>query len=250
MRSESVREALAQAIVSEFRPGQRLPSEQALAERLGASRATIRTALEELSSRGLLLRQWGRGTFINPNPGFVDASLADLAPIPRTIEANGHRAAMPHLAYRRVAIPESLRDRLVLADGSEGWEFERLYTADDQPAIFLRDLVPDPLLGRPVDPRLFETDMLTFLARHCRVTLDHALTDIHAAHPDPAAQRHLQVAADAPVLLTKAVGYTRDGQGVIYTEAYQLTNVLSYHFVRHAQRVPAGGVPATYHLED
>ena len=48
----------------EFSPGQRLPTEMELCERLGVSRTPIRQALSNLVSQGLLVRQAGRGTFV------------------------------------------------------------------------------------------------------------------------------------------------------------------------------------------
>ena len=43
-----------------------LPPEWALAEQLAVSRGTLRRALAELEERGLLRREAGRGTFVNP----------------------------------------------------------------------------------------------------------------------------------------------------------------------------------------
>ncbi|MGK0716134.1 FadR/GntR family transcriptional regulator [Leucobacter sp. W1153] len=49
-------------------PGERLPSERELATLLGVSRVSIRQALHELESRGLVDRRPGRGTVVL-NPG-------------------------------------------------------------------------------------------------------------------------------------------------------------------------------------
>ncbi len=48
----------------QFRPGDKLPSEHALAEQFDTSRQTVRHATEELVQRGLLARQRGSGTFV------------------------------------------------------------------------------------------------------------------------------------------------------------------------------------------
>jgi GntR family transcriptional regulator len=51
-----------------YRIGDRLPSEDALGEEFGVSRITVRAALDQLSSAGLLRRQRGKGTFVSAPP--------------------------------------------------------------------------------------------------------------------------------------------------------------------------------------
>ncbi|GAA0284605.1 FadR/GntR family transcriptional regulator [Rhodovulum strictum] len=47
-----------------LRPGERLPSERDLAERLGVSRPSLREAIAELQDRGLLVSRPGAGLFV------------------------------------------------------------------------------------------------------------------------------------------------------------------------------------------
>jgi GntR family transcriptional regulator len=49
-----------------YRPGDRLPSESALAERLGVHRLTARRALEELAREGVVVARKGSGTYVAP----------------------------------------------------------------------------------------------------------------------------------------------------------------------------------------
>ena len=51
-----------------LRPGDRLPSERELTERLGVSRATVRRALGELAMDGLVTASAGRGSFVSSGP--------------------------------------------------------------------------------------------------------------------------------------------------------------------------------------
>src|ERR1700710_2143315 len=60
-----------------LKPGDKLPTERELAAQAGVSRAVIRSVLDDLEARGVLLRHVGRGTFLTPSD-------------PITAEANEH----------------------------------------------------------------------------------------------------------------------------------------------------------------
>lgn len=65
---QQVAAALRQRLAAgEFPPGSALPSELALQQEYGVSRATIRHALETVQREGLLQRQAGRGTYAAPS---------------------------------------------------------------------------------------------------------------------------------------------------------------------------------------
>lgn len=60
-----------------YRPGERFPSERALAERFAVSRASIREAVTQLLAEGFLFRTVGRGTFVSePGSGKPHAAAA------------------------------------------------------------------------------------------------------------------------------------------------------------------------------
>ena len=61
---------------SEFKPGDKLPSERELAESFGVSRSAIREALKLLAERGLVKPRMGQGTFVC-DPG-VDNVISSL----------------------------------------------------------------------------------------------------------------------------------------------------------------------------
>jgi len=56
----------------QFRPGDRLPSEYALAEQFDASRQTVRHATDELVKKGILTRQRGSGTYVSKKSGLAN----------------------------------------------------------------------------------------------------------------------------------------------------------------------------------
>lgn len=63
--SESIFESLKERIIAgEWQPGEQIPSESQLCQSTGASRITVRSAIQRLSSLGLVESRRGRGTFV------------------------------------------------------------------------------------------------------------------------------------------------------------------------------------------
>lgn len=63
----------------DFATGMQLPTENALCERHGVSRFTVREALRRLQAEGLIRRRRGSGTTIESGSGALRQSLSDVA---------------------------------------------------------------------------------------------------------------------------------------------------------------------------
>lgn len=78
-----------------LRPGERLPSERDLSDRLGVSRPSLRDAVAELQDRGLLVSRAGSGIFV--------AEMLGSAFSPALVQlfASHEEAVFDYIAFRR-----------------------------------------------------------------------------------------------------------------------------------------------------
>ena len=58
-----------------LQPGDKLPNETILSERLNARRSSVREAMKLLASRNIVTIRQGSGTYISSSPGIVDDPL-------------------------------------------------------------------------------------------------------------------------------------------------------------------------------
>jgi GntR family transcriptional activator of glc operon len=126
-----------------FRPGQLLPSERRLSERLQVSRASLREALRTLRSKGVIVTRQGRGSEVAPlvttaqdNPLmhlFRDhpRTLFDLLEVRALLEGeSASLAASRATASDRVLITRRYREMVDYVETAETLEAERLARYD------------------------------------------------------------------------------------------------------------------------
>jgi len=139
-------------------PGTRLPSERELAVLLGVSRASVREAIHELTLKGLVTREQGRGTVVKETDGRgLGASLLGLLePASREVRTilDFREAIEPPIAARAAqrATPSDIRNLTAVLD-----EMARAPSRADFAAMDRRfhqvvaRTTHNPLLGRVVE---------------------------------------------------------------------------------------------------
>ncbi len=134
-KRERLRAMLRRDILSgKLRPGQALPTQQALSRRYGMREMTTHLAMSQLVSEGLVVSTRGRGSIVNPNPpravttiDFVRVSdpgvperpeVADqTAAASGVCESRGWRAAWHVLDFVTLKSPQPLLERFTNARG-------------------------------------------------------------------------------------------------------------------------------------
>ncbi len=103
---EDIIENFKQALIDgEFKPGQRLPSEPELSERLGVGRSTIREAIKILAAMGAVEVRRGDGTYISEGiaPTIIDPMLFAILVEPKNATDLYEFRLMIEVGYNKAA---------------------------------------------------------------------------------------------------------------------------------------------------
>jgi DNA-binding GntR family transcriptional regulator len=188
---------LLERIQSNFRPGQLLPTQQALAREFGASLITIKRALHDLARRGHLQSTRGRGTVVtrpvvsddrSEIPSWTDA-MTGLGREPRTVSST----VQVRVPSRELARLLGLRSR------ERSVRLERLRTLDGRPFCLMTNELPWSLVPDLPDHGLPGESLYAWLRKQHRLVPHRADEEVAARPPLPREAKFL--GADVPIVL-------------------------------------------------
>ncbi len=212
--------------------GDRLPSEPALAQRLGISRPTLREALRLLEDEGMIVRRHGVGTFVTAPRPRIDAGLELLESIERMAERAGLRTEMGALAYREFAAPAQMAARLGVAEGAVVTDVTRVMLADGRRIAFLTDVLPQEYLRGDELGAAFQGSVLDHLLARGWPTLSHSRTELSACAAEAPVAKELHIKSGEPLLKLEAQLFASDGRVVDYSTSYFVPGFFRFHVVR------------------
>jgi GntR family transcriptional regulator len=200
----------------QFRSGDRLPTERALATHLKVSRMTLRQSLAALETRGLVVRRLGRagGTYVG-SPRVVECDLAAVTGFSEQMRRSGLAPGADVVAAERCRASREVAQALGLSTGASTIRVERVRSGDGQPVAleeswFPTRLFPD-LLARDLEGSLYALLELGWGRRPVR--LRETLEPIMAAEREA---RLLGVEPGVPLMLVSRIALDSTGTPVEY----------------------------------
>lgn len=159
-----VKEALQREIEVTMKPGDALPTEPRLEQRFGVSRITVRRALDELASDGLIVRQQGRGTFVRELP--ITQDLTEILSWTTAMRRLGYEPQTMTCEIDVIEPGRWLGATLNLGLGQRALRVRRVRGADGEPICLMTNYLPEGTLPGLVDEGLREDSMYATLAAH------------------------------------------------------------------------------------
>lgn len=196
-----------------WRPGEALPSEQALAARLGVSQGTVRKALDALTAEKLIERRQGKGTYVAEHTQERAMFRFFRLTRPDGTRATPETAEQSENVRRRPAKAVEVR-RLNLESGAQVVEIVRVRNVDGAPAVLERIVLPVALFP-DIDRRLpLPNALYALYQREYGQNIVAAEEELRADVARKEDAKRLGVAPGTPLLHIERVGVSVDGTRV------------------------------------
>jgi len=197
-----------------FQAGDNLPSENELAARFGVNRHTLRRAIDELVTKGLVERRHGRGVFVLE--GHLEYSLGAGTRFTETLSAKGYATTCRIVRMQRIIPSERITERLNLPCATAVFWIETLRTVNEKPMCVISHFLDAERFPALITDYQ-EGSLHTFLRATYGCELKRSECYITAILPQGDDARLLEMPANRPVLRVKSINIDeRDGRPVEY----------------------------------
>jgi GntR family transcriptional regulator len=192
---------------SEWLPGEAIPSEMELAARYAVSQGTVRKAIDELASQGLLVRRQGKGTFVATHQE-DDWQYRFLRLAPDSGEK--FHLTTQFLSCEKTKATPHVANLLKLKAGDPIIHIDRVQSFAGQPVVYEEIFLPGVRFkGLDLDAlNSWHGPVYAFYESQYATHMVRAEEKIKAIGADAILAKHLNLVPGAPLLSVERVAFT------------------------------------------
>ena len=194
----------------EYPPGCIIPSERELSEKLGISRMTARQAINQLANEKYLVREKGKGTFVN-NVKFEQRNIMSFS---ETVKRQG---MVPITKIMEITEESNygIKEILDLSQEHILFRIKRLRFADETPIAIEEVYIPKELCP-DINKLDLTKSLYELLKTYYSVDINYMDNKIEAVKASKENRELLALPAGVPVLKISGISYTKDGNKLFY----------------------------------
>ncbi|WP_138419535.1 GntR family transcriptional regulator [Aquibacillus sediminis] len=197
----------------QLKPGELLPSEREYAEKYDISRMTVRQAINNLASEGLLVRQKGKGTFIAEQK--IEQALQGITSFSEDMKARGLEPSTEIIHYQEEPAEIHIAEKLGINPDDPILEIYRIRLADHVPLAVETTFTPKAIVGNMTEQD-FSESFYHYVEDTLGLTITHGDQEIESTLASPAEIEHLHLKKGDPVLLLHRLTYVSGKQPFEY----------------------------------
>lgn len=226
LRSEILGGALA--------PLDKLPSEAELSARHNVSRVTVRHALGDLQSEGLIFRVQGKGAYVSRPKARQD--ITTLKGFDEAMAPLGHTTRNELLSFERVPATNEIAEKLRIEGGTTVCRIRRLRFLDNLPVSVDESYLPLDIGSGLAAKDLATRDIFLIIENDFSIELGSAQLAIEAVEASRETAALLGVEEAAPVLRIERLTFSAGGRPLDFEYLVYRSDRFRYELSIHRRR--------------
>lgn len=207
-----IKEILKQRIMDgDYEVHERLPSESEMMKLFGVSRITVRQALRDLHTEGLVFSVQGKGTFVSRPKAVQD--IQRLQGFGEAMSPQGYETSARVISVQEVRPTQEVADALELGRNTNVIELTRIRYLNREPISLDASYFPKDI-GQGLLGRDLTQDIFPMLENEFGVGLGYAELKIEAIGADKGLSEHLNVETASPILRIHRLVYSGAGRPI------------------------------------
>ena len=191
-------------------PGQLMPSEQEICEKLGISRTVVRQAMSSLERKGLITKKSGKRSAISV-PAYNGSLMQNLRGFYEDAVAGGQKPTTCVIDFKVVPAKGEVAEALRVQEGDPVIMLNRLRFLDGEPEVLVVTYIPESKCRNLIHEDLTNQSLYELLSHKYGLTIARGYRTVEAIALDRADAKLLGLRSKSPALLLKSVGLLEDG---------------------------------------
>jgi GntR family transcriptional regulator len=230
---QQVRDAVVELLRNEeYTAGRYIPSEQELAERFEASRATVREALKGLVQAGLLDCRHGKGYFVLSREAVFHKPITQLQSVTDMMADMGYTVENRVLRVCEEMPTPQVRRELQLEDTQTILRLERVRCSRNEPLIYSIDLFSRTIIPGPWQELDWSGSLINLFDESCQVHIASSRTTIRAKILPAELCSEIGVPAGTAWLCMEQLNVTKTGKPVLFSQDYHRGENFEFYVTR------------------
>src|SRR6266850_5616520 len=206
--------------------GDQLPTEDSLISRFGVSRITVRRAVQNLVSRGLVEIRRGKGTFVAAPK--ITQELTELSGFVEDMHALGRKPTARVIDKEIVTADATVASQLALTKGERVVRIRRVRLADGIPLSFDETYLPLEIGKKIITNNLKAEPIFSLLERKYDVPLIEAEYKLDAVPAEAEVAAALKVKQRSPIFRIERTSYSTGGRPVDYERLHYRGDLVQF----------------------
>jgi GntR family transcriptional regulator len=190
-----------------YQAGEKLPSEVELSKTCGVNRNTLRQAVAELTSAGLLKKAKGTGTFVSsPSPSGLKHKLERISSFRDMLGQSGITAKTKVISKRIVTASADVARSLFLGANKKVIVVRRVRAGNGTPYIYEESYLPVDMFEGILDLDLTGS-MYDIISEHFNIVLARSKQTICAVNLNQKISKILNVQPNSAAIFSESITY-------------------------------------------